>query len=157
MSKIHSVYGERPPHDGVTFTKPSRTKQSFAAETDINALVERAIATENYDIFQPENEPQYGDVSEYGDYHAAVQFVRELDEQFMELPSAVRKKFNNDAGQMYDFALNPDNYEESISLGILTGDLLPTIEAGGAPVQPALAPDVTNSDIPPAGGGTVST
>ena len=39
-------------------------------------------------------------------------------ESFMELPSAIRKRFDHDAGKFLEFVTNPDNADDLVEMGL---------------------------------------
>lgn len=60
----------------------------------------------------------YGDYSEVNEYQEALNTTIRAQNAFDELPSAVRKKFDNDPGQFLEFATNPANIDELVELGL---------------------------------------
>lgn len=115
---------------------PSMTLQSEKDKCDINNIVAAAVATGFVDHVAA-REGQWGvDVSEVVDYQTALNFVRQADEQFMELPANVRARFNNDAGKFLAFIENPDNRDEARKLGLLK----PDAPQGNSPAEPSVAP-----------------
>jgi len=103
--------------------EPSRTKQSFAEEADINTIVRRF----NLSGQLPENVrvPQYLDFLEVVDYHTAMLQIRSAEEAFMQLPAHVRARFHNNAGELVDFVSDEKNREEAIKLGIVVPKVVP--------------------------------
>lgn len=94
----------------------SMTKQSFKDECDINKIMakfQKTGAIEHY----AKHQPQYGDTTGI-DYLDCLNVVANANTMFEELPSTIRKKFENDPRQFLDFVQNPDNQEEMIELGL---------------------------------------
>lgn len=60
----------------------------------------------------------YGDFTEVNEYRESLDLVREADEAFLGLPSEIRKKFDYDPGQFFEFATNPENKDELVALGL---------------------------------------
>lgn len=60
----------------------------------------------------------YGDYTEVNEYQESLNLVMEAEDAFKELPSNIRKKFNFDPGEFFEFATNPENKEELIDLGL---------------------------------------
>lgn len=60
----------------------------------------------------------YGDFTNLNEYQESLNLVIKAQNSFNELPSSLRKKFNNDPGQFMEFVSNPDNFPEMISLGL---------------------------------------
>lgn len=106
-----------------TRTKPkgkSRTRQSHAAECDINNIIKKFQKTGALDHVAKHG-PIYGDVTAIT-YHEAQNLVIEADEMFHDLPSSVRAKFENDPRQFMDFVQDDENLEEMSELGLLTDE-----------------------------------
>ena len=130
----------RPPEPVVKYD--DRTKQSFKDECDIGKILAQYTKT---GIITHLNRAQavFTDVSEMGDYRQALEQVEAARVLFMELPSAVRAKFNNDAAQFLDFATDPENLEEMREMG-----LAPVISKHPDVVQPGEGEDVPSDPEP---------
>lgn len=103
------------------FFEPSRTKQSFKAECDINHIMKRFKKVAGVDImerFQGYAGGTYGDFSEVTDYRTAIEQVNRANETFMALPAKVRARFSNDPAEFLDFVQNPVNSKEMVELGL---------------------------------------
>ena len=61
---------------------------------------------------------QYGDFTQVNEYQESLNMVIRAQDAFSELPSDIRKRFQNDPGQFFEFATNPDNQEEMVKLGL---------------------------------------
>lgn len=133
MSKIRSAYdGERKPVR-LAFTGPGRTKQSFRDECDINNIMGKFQRTGLLEAVN-KNQPRYGDVPAM-DFRQAVENIRLADEMFSEMPSNVRKRFENDPGAFLAFIQNADNYDEAVELGLIVPP------APEEPVEVRVVPD----------------
>jgi len=110
-----------PPAAGIVFTEPTRTQQHFKNETDINQIVSRAIATKNMAIFTPTQRANYYDCTVYADYQQALDRIADVEDDFLSLPSSVRKQFGNDVDQYVAFMTNPNNIGKAVELGLLEG------------------------------------
>jgi len=130
------------------FTSPSRTKQSFRDECDINHILkrwERDGVISHFNRF----EGSYGDFSNFGDYHESINQVNRAQEMFMSLPSKIRSQFNNDPGRFVDFASNPANLDAMVDMGLAVRRLPPAERtpdagvAGGAAGSSAVEPAST--------------
>lgn len=99
----------------------SLTQQSFAADADINNIIRRYTQTGVLvDPFSTNGRtPQFGDFSVITDFHTAQTAVCHAREAFNELPSDVRKRFNNDPGQLLAFLADSANMDEAIKLGLV--------------------------------------
>lgn len=109
----------------------SLTKQSFREECDVNTVVARFVRT---GVLAPGSlnpkSPLFGDVSGVGGFREALEMVREAEEAFASLPSAVRDRFANDPGNLVEFLQTPGNLPEARELG-----LVPKL-----PSEPVVAP-----------------
>lgn len=101
---------------GLSFHKPSRTKQSFAEEADINTLVRRFNITGQ--IPQNVRPPLLEDFTDVFDFHSAQNALVEANRSFMRMPSSVRNRFQNDPAQFVEFCSNPENLEEMRKMGL---------------------------------------
>lgn len=98
-------------------SSPSRTKQSFAAECDINNIMARYL---NTGLITHENTRQalYGDATGV-DYQSAQNFIAAANSEFQALPSAIRSRFDNDPALFLDFIHDEKNLPEMAELGFL--------------------------------------
>lgn len=95
---------------------PTLTVQASKDEVDVNHIVAKALKT---GVLPTDGrQDQYLDLYDAVDYRAAIEIVRESEKQFMELPSDVRKKFDNDAAKFLEFAQDPKNSEAMIDMGL---------------------------------------
>lgn len=76
-----------------------RTRQSEAASTDINLIMEKYERTGVLDHAR-EYDGRYGDFIDAVDYHTAMTQIAEAESMFAELPAKVRAEFDNDPGQL---------------------------------------------------------
>lgn len=104
----------------------SRTRQSFADESNINVIMERYRQT---GIVEHVNKVQgrYGDYSVVPSYQEAMEKIKRAHDMFMTLPSDIRAKFQNDPGEFLAFASDPKNEEEMIELGLKTREIDPKV------------------------------
>jgi len=98
------------------FKQPSMTKQSFKDEVNINKIMEKFQRTGAIDHYA-KHAPQYGDASQV-DYLEANLVISNANTMFEELPSSIRKKFENDPAQFLEFVQDEKNNEEMIELGL---------------------------------------
>lgn len=76
---------------------------------------------------------QYGDFTGVTDYREALHKVMQADESFSQLPAKVRQQFNNDPGEFFEFAMNPDNAEALADLGLANRPEKPTAKVDSTP------------------------
>lgn len=120
----------------------SRTKQSFADETDINQILARYVKTGVIDHVK--EHAGYADFPAPMDYQEAMQMTINAQIAFDQLPAEVRREFDNDPFQFLTFIEDPENVDRMAELGLLE----PVPEAPEAdpqpePAQPADAPEAT--------------
>uniref|UniRef100_UPI0040478447 hypothetical protein n=1 Tax=Algoriphagus sp. TaxID=1872435 RepID=UPI0040478447 len=96
---------------------PSRTKQSFKEECDINTILKRFNITGQLPVGPLQ--PQYGDFSGVVDYQTALNAVIAAQESFNALPATLRNRFANDPAAFVDFCSDESNREEMIRLGLV--------------------------------------
>jgi len=116
--------------------EPTLTKQSMKAEADINNIMAKYIRTGLLE-FTNQNQARYDDFSGF-DFMNAMNTVAKANEMFMGLPASMRKRFNNEPGELLAFVNDPRNYDEGVRLGILNARPAPVV----APVEPIPTPAV---------------
>lgn len=114
----------------------SMTQQQFAEECDINTIVRRFGLTG--ELPSDVRMPQSGDFTSVGDFHSAMNLVREAEEQFMLLPAELRLRFGNDPGQLLAFLDVEGNREEAVRLGLVNKP--PEVDRTGAALPGGVAP-----------------
>lgn len=120
------------------FTQPSRTKQSFKQDADVNVIMKRFKKVQGQDFlnrYQGYLGGTFGDFSEVVDYRTALEQVKRADEVFMALPAMVRSRFNNRAEDFLDFCQDPVNLEALKELGLAVS---PKVE--NKPENPVISP-----------------
>lgn len=157
---IRTGYG---PHERVQYRSdlPSLAKQSFAGECDINNIMSRFTKTGMLEHVR-QNPGQYQDLPEDTDYHNAINLVIDANNAFLDLPSKIRGRFNNDPEKFLSFVADPENHDELVTLGLAEGSSeadpagsgTPDKEEGG---QPPLAAKKEASGMPEADESTEST
>lgn len=106
-----------------TTNKPSKTKQSFKNQCDINAIIQKAQKNgELPDLIK--KTPHYGDFSNAPDYRSALDLIIHAEAQFEALPSYVRDRFANDPANFLEFATNPENLSEMKGLGLTKPEII---------------------------------
>ncbi|AXL14766.1 internal scaffolding protein [Microviridae sp.] len=113
------------------------TKQHHKAECDINQIMAKFQKTGLINHIN-ENEAKYGDVSG-DDFYDSCLIIANANSMFEELPSTVRKNFDNDPGKFLKFVENPDNEGKLIEYGLAN----PRLENNLSPLSENL-PNTTN-------------
>lgn len=96
---------------------PGFTQQQFAEDADINEIVRRFGLTGQLpnDLRMPE----YGDFTNIGDFHTAMNTVRAAEEEFMRVPATIRARFAHDPQQLMAFLADENNRDEAVKLGLV--------------------------------------
>nr|QJB19366.1 MAG: internal scaffolding protein [Microvirus sp.]QJB19619.1 MAG: internal scaffolding protein [Microvirus sp.] len=114
---------------------PSLTQQQFAAESDINNIVDTFMKTGH--LPDPVSMPQYVDYEGIFDFQSAMNVVRQADENFMRMDAKVRARFHNSPQEFLEFFANPANQDEAIRLGLAVSNVK---QEGAAPAVSEDAP-----------------
>lgn len=96
----------------------SLTQQHFQEECDIINIIKRHDRNGIIEHVQ-RGQARYGDFSEVSDYREALDLVKNAQDEFMSVPSDIRKQFDNNPGKFYEFVSNPDNKDELIKMGFV--------------------------------------
>ena len=105
------------------FNLPSRTKQGFRDECDINIIMKRFKNTMGVDYlnrYQGYLSGEFGDFSMVSDYRSAIERIDQARGVFEALPAKVRSRFRNGPAEFLDFVQNPANLNEMIDMGLAT-------------------------------------
>jgi len=122
-----------PKTSGISFPEKTMTQQHHKNECDVNQIVakakKRGFLTDP--LTGDRREPLFGDFSEAEDYHTARIRIAQADEKFLQLPAALRRRFNHDPAQLLNFLEDENNRDEAAKLGLLKEVVKPP-----APVDP---------------------
>jgi len=94
------------------------TQQHYQEECDIVNIIKRHDRNGIIEHVH-RGQARYGDFSEVTDYREALDLVKNAQEEFMTIPSDIRKQFDNNPGKFYEFVSNPDNKDELKKMGFL--------------------------------------
>lgn len=110
---------DAPKDKGFQTEGPSLTRQSEAAECDINKIMERFDRTGQLPI-SFKHQPTYGD-ARIVDFQTAKQIVIEAQNQFNELSAEARKYFNHDPQNLLNAIADTSeaNVKHLLKLGII--------------------------------------
>lgn len=131
----------------IDFTgEESLTQQQFAEDADLNKVLARWGITDGSALPPAAIDPSYyGDFSSTIDYRQALDRIRDAKEKFEQLPAKLRKRFNNNPADLWEFVDNPDNVDEAIELGLLHRSIVePPIKTAPTPATPP-APEPTQT------------
>lgn len=108
----------------VQFDEPTKTKQSFKDECDINIIMKKfkkvMHGTDYLNRYQGYAGGEFGDFSQVSDYRTALDQIAQARGVFDALPAKVRSRFQNDPAEFLDFVQNPANQDEMVYLGLAT-------------------------------------
>jgi phage internal scaffolding protein len=115
--EFNTPYGKQPPRCFFETQGESLTQQQFQEETEINNILRSHDRNGVIEHIHRGN-AIYADFSNVTDLSDAVIQIREAQQEFLNIPSKIREKFKNDAGEFFKFASNPDNLEEMREMGL---------------------------------------
>lgn len=120
MEKVITFRSAYDPHKKYVFKTvgESLTQQHFKEECDVINIIKKHDRNGIIEHVQ-RGKARYGDFSEVADYREALDLVRDAQNEFMTIPSDIRKKFDNDPGKFYEFVSNPENKEELKEMGFI--------------------------------------
>lgn len=113
---------------------PTMTKTSFKESCDINVILRRAAKGEVMTHLREGG--AFRDLPPAIEFHEAMNMVLAAEQAFQELPSDVRRRFQNDPGSLLAFVEDASNREEAIELGLIDKPASPAVDAA----SPAPAP-----------------
>lgn len=96
----------------------SLTQQHFQEESEINNILRSHDRNGVINHIHKGNQI-YADFSNVTDLSDALDQIREAQQEFLNIPSEIREKFKNDAGQFFKFASDPSNLDEMRKLGLV--------------------------------------
>ena len=142
---IYSAYNV-PLVEGITFTDRSMAQQHMRDDCNINNIIKRLTRKDVQNLQQTIGE--FGDISEAPmDYNEAVNLINSMDELFLELPSHVRERFNNNPYDLQVFLEDPNNLQEAYSMGFLQPQEAEDVRTSGGDA-PKASPEEAGSDHP---------
>jgi len=102
---------------GLACRDPSRTKQEFKEEADINTLIKRFGL--GYQMPQGLKPPMYGDFTDAFDFQSAMDAVVAAEGSFMAMSADTRARFGNDPHRFVQFINDESNRSEAEKLGFV--------------------------------------
>lgn len=97
----------------------TKAQQQFKDETDINTIVRRFGVTKELPTSARIPLPTTDDYVEATDYQTSMNTIVQARQSFMQLPSNIRARFNNDPQMLMMFLNAEENRDEAIKLGII--------------------------------------
>lgn len=94
----------------------SKVEQSHRDMCNINQIMKKVNRTGLFPARQ--DVPTYGDFTGATDFQDAIDRIQKAEDDFLALPSGVRKRFENDPGKLIDFLENPENEAEAVQMGL---------------------------------------
>lgn len=128
------------------FSQPTKTKQSFGPECNINNIMARYAKTGLVEHLN-NRDGIFGDFADLPDYQTALDIVYTAEDQFLQLPAQVRKFFNNDPSFMLAYMQDPKNKQTCQTLGLLPRD--PEQKPGSKPSEKSAAHKTDETATPP--------
>lgn len=98
--------------------------QSAKAECDIRNIVSQYRKT-GYVAHVASRTASFMDVPNVGDFEAALELVASASEAFLDLPSEIRKEFDNDPARLVAFMQDPANLDRARELGLIAPPVRP--------------------------------
>ncbi len=125
---LRTAYGPKT-RQKLHFPEKGRTKQAMKAECDINNIMAKFQKTGTIE-FVNKREPQYGDCTGL-EFQSAMETVANARELFADMPSSIRRRFDNEPSQFLDFIQDPSNREEAIKMGLIKTEALRKEDTSG--------------------------
>lgn len=128
------------------FFKPSKTRQSFLPESDINNIFRKYQASGLAPLGH-NGVPTYLDLSSMPSYQDGLNLVIRINEEFASLGSRVREKFGNDPALFLKFMDSNPSREDLEKLGLVavksppSPDSPPKAGQAATAEPPSTAPD----------------
>lgn len=95
----------------------SMTQQQFKEECDVNNILAKYRKNGLVTHLSKHN-GNFGDFSNVEDYQTSLGKLMEAQNAFLQLPSELRSKFQNDPANLVAYLSDPKNDEEAIKFGL---------------------------------------
>jgi phage internal scaffolding protein len=125
---------QRPGRKGENGKTQYFTQQHHKQECDINYIIQKYDTTGLLSHVQT-IEARYGDVTG-ADFRRAQDIFLNAQTLFNDLPANIKKRFNQNAGELLEFMEDPENRNEAIQLGLIRGDTPEDKDGLGEHVKP---------------------
>lgn len=132
----------------------SRTKQSFRDECNINNIMARYQKTGAIE-HQNKHQGTYGFATSL-DFRESLELIDNAQRLFDDLPSSIRKKFDNQPDQFLEFVQDPANRPEMAEMGLLSAEAAEALRESEVPEGDVSEPPASEiTPVPnPDGSGT---
>lgn len=116
----HQTFGTvTNPITGEITQPPSRTKQEFARECDINNIIKHfSVSGMLSHVNAKAASGAYLDLPDAFDFQESLNIINQAEAAFMSLPAKLRDRFGNDPLRFLEFTHDPENLEEMRKLGL---------------------------------------
>lgn len=132
-TKVYGYFDDVPDKERLHTGSESRVQQHHAEACDMKQILNNFMRTGEVPLSS--NKMQFIDATEATSYDESLQIVLDAQDTFAELPSKVRKKFNNDPRELLLFMDDPSNLEEARELGLAEPEPIPEPRYVGEPVH----------------------
>jgi hypothetical protein len=103
--------------------EPSLTDQQWKEDADPNNIIEKYKRTGQL-TYVSQIQGKFADVSDVQSLHEGLITVQKAKDDFMNLSSEIRKRFNNSVIEMVQFLNDPKNKKEAIELGLVKREII---------------------------------
>ena len=93
------------------------TQQQFKEECDVNNILAKYRKT-GLVTHLSKHQGKFGDFSSLEDYQTSIGKIQEAQQSFLQLPSELRSKFENDPAKLIEFLSDANNDEEAVKYGL---------------------------------------
>lgn len=115
------------------------TEQAHKNAVNINQIVAKYKKTGF--LNRRSGTPKFGDFTNIGEFQDLRQRMINAENDFMSLPAYIRKRFNNDPGELIEFLNNPENRSECVEMGLIKEEVSEVLEEESSEV---VEPNETN-------------
>jgi len=116
--KLHSMYDPHRLEVSMDNFGPSKARQEFLDECDVNGIMERYEKTNVWPFPDVDMSPRYFDATNVPDLQTALAVMIDAEAAFMSLPAKVRKEFDNSAIEFVAFAQDEKNLDKMREWGL---------------------------------------
>lgn len=117
IKKHPKCKGEKRKNNQLSGFEKSHTQQNSRDAVCINKLMAKYRKTGMLDHVNT-YQGNYGDFTTHTDFAESMNKVVKANQAFDQLPSELRKRFNNDTADFLEFVHDPKNIDEMVDLGL---------------------------------------